>query len=471
MPPDSTYSLTIRAQIQATVGMFGRVMAAIGDAGAEVGGVDIVRSAKDTVTRDITVYARDDAHGEAVRAALAALDGVEVLSTNDRVFLSHVGGKMTMRNRVPVETRDDLSMAYTPGVARVCMAINGDPERVWDLTIRGNSIVVVSDGSSVIGEGDLGADAVLPAVEAKCMFLHEMAGIDGFPLPVIERDPAKMSEIVARITSVFGGVHLTDIAPPRCFEVLRTLGAAIDIPVFHDNQEGTAAALLGALLNGLQVAGKRLEDSTIVVAGMSAGGIATVRLLAAAGAGQVLAADRNGAVYRGRAELDPELEWVAEHTNPEGRTGTVQDLLRGADAFVGLSVPDLIDADDVRAMAPNPVVFALAMPAPEISPTTAAGVASVYGTSRPDSPNQINSALAYPGIWRGALDCRATRINDAMVMAAGRAIAAVAAQSLAADAVVPSVFNRRLVPAVAGAVREAAEASGVARGAIAEAAA
>ncbi len=470
MPPDSTYSLTIRAQIQATVGMFGRVMAAIGDAGAEVGGVDIVRSTKDAVIRDITVYARDEAHGDAVTAAVAELDGVEVLSSCDRVLLSHVGGKMTMRNRVPVETRDDLSMAYTPGVARVCMAINADPERVWELTIRGNSVVVVSDGSSVVGEGDLGPDAVLPAAEAKCMFLREMAGIDGFPLPVVERDPAKMSEIVARITSVFGGVHLTDIAAPRCFEVLRTLGAAIDVPVFHDNQEGTAAALLGALLNGLTVAGKRLEDSTIVVAGMSAGGIATARLLAAAGAGEVLAVDRNGAVYRGRPELDAELTWVAENTNPEARKGSVQELLRGADAFLGLSVPDLIGPDDVRAMAADPVVFALAMPAPEISPADAAAVAAVYGTARPETPNQINSALAYPGIWRGALDCRATRINDAMVTAAGRAIAAVAAESLAADAVVPSVFNRRLVPAVAAAVREAAEASGVARTAAAGAA-
>jgi malate dehydrogenase (oxaloacetate-decarboxylating) len=295
------------------------------------------------------------------------------------------------------------------------------------------------------------------------MFLREMAGIDGFPLPVTVREPAKISEVISRIVSVFAGVHLTDIAAPRCFEVLRTLGAAIDIPVFHDNQEGTAAALLGALLNGLAVAGKRLEDATIVVAGMSAGGIATVRLLVAAGAGQVLAVDRNGSVYRGRPQLDDELAWIAENTNPDARAGSVQELLRGADAFVGLSVPDLIGQDDVRGMAADPVVFALAMPAPEIGPREAAEVARVYGTSRPDTPNQINSALAYPGIWRGALDCRATRINDAMVMAAGRAIAEVAAEGLAEDAVVPSVFNRALVPAVATAVREAAEVSGVAR--------
>jgi malate dehydrogenase (oxaloacetate-decarboxylating) len=461
--PVSTYSLTVRAEIEAKVGNFGRVMAAIGETGAEIGGVDIVRSSKGSVTRDITVSAADEAHGEAVVAALRALEGVEVLGVSDRVFMSHIGGKMTMRNRAALEGRDDLSMAYTPGVARVCMAINKDPERVWDLTIRGNSVLVVSDGSSVIGEGDLGAEAVLPAVEAKCMFLREMAGIDGFPLPVTVREPDKITEVISRIISVFAGVHLTDIAAPRCFEVVRSLGAAIDIPVFHDNQEGTAAALLGALLNGLSVAGKRLEDATVVVAGMSAGGIATARLLVAAGAGRVLACDRNGAVYRGRPQLDGELAWVAENTNPDGLTGSVQELMRGADAFIGLSVPDLITQDDVRAMAADPVVFALAMPAPEIAPRAAAEVTRVFGTSRPDTPNQINSALAYPGIWRGALDCRATRINDAMVMAAARAIAGVASGALAEDAIVPSVFNQALVPAVAAAVREAAEASGVAR--------
>jgi malate dehydrogenase (oxaloacetate-decarboxylating) len=277
------------------------------------------------------------------------------------------------------------------------------------------------------------------------------------------REPDKITEVISRIISVFAGVHLTDIAAPRCFEVVRSLGAAIDIPVFHDNQEGTAAALLGALLNGLSVAGKRLEDATVVVAGMSAGGIATARLLVAAGAGRVLACDRNGAVYRGRPQLDGELAWVAENTNPDGLTGSVQELMRGADAFIGLSVPDLITQDDVRAMAADPVVFALAMPAPEIAPRAAAEVTRVFGTSRPDTPNQINSALAYPGIWRGALDCRATRINDAMVMAAARAIAGVASGALAEDAIVPSVFNQALVPAVAAAVREAAEASGVAR--------
>jgi malate dehydrogenase (oxaloacetate-decarboxylating) len=463
MPSPSSYSLTIRARIPAQVGNFGRVMAAIGDAGAEVGGVDIVRSTRDAVTRDITVMVRDEEHGDAVTAALRALEGVEVLSASDRVFLSHVGGTVTMQNRVPLEGRDDLSMAYTPGVARVCMAIHHEPEKVWDLTIRANSVLVTSDGSSVVGEGDLGPEAVLPALEAKCMFLRRMAGIDGFPLPVTERDPDRATAIIERIVSVFGGVHLSDIAAPRCFELQRKLGAAVDIPVFHDNQEGSAAAILAALINGLRVAGKRLEDARVVIAGVGPFGIATAKLLVAAGAGNVISTDRTGAIFDGREGVEGEVVWVAEHTNPERVSGPVQEVMRGADAFVGLSRPGLISANHVREMAADPVVLALAMPAPEIPASEVAGIARVYGSGRPETPNQINSTLAFPGIWRGALDCRATRINSAMVMAAARAIAGVAADALAEDRVVPSVFNPQLAPAVASAVREAAEGSGVAR--------
>jgi malate dehydrogenase (oxaloacetate-decarboxylating) len=376
----------------------------------------------------------------------------------------HLGGKMTMQNRAALTSRDDLSMAYTPGVARVCMAIHDDPDLVWGLTIRANTVMVVSDGSAVVGEGDLGPHAALPAIEAKCMFLREMAGIDGFPLPVTVRDPDQIARILARISSVVGGFHLTDIEAPRCFEVLHKLGAAVDVPVFHDNQEGHAAAMLAAVMNGLEVAGKRLDDSRVVVCGMGPYGVATARTLVTAGTGEVVACNRDGAVHSGREGLDPDLAWVAEHTNPQGRTGTVHELLEGADVFIGFSVPGLLSADDIRRMAPDPVVFALAMPDPEITPQEAAGVARVIGTGRPDAPNQINSTIAFPGIWRGALDCRATRINDEMVMAAAHAIAAVCREEgLSEDYVVPSVFNRRLVPAVAAAVRRAAEESGVAR--------
>ena len=461
----TNYSLTFRTAIPAQVGMLGQVMAAIGDADGSVGGVDIVRSAKDAVTRDITVYARDEEHGEAIRAALEGVEGVRVESVLDRVFLSHQGGVVGMQNRAPLTSRDDLSMAYTPGVARVCMAIHHDFEQAWDYTIKGNSVMVVSDGSSVVGQGDLGPEASLPALEAKCAFMRTLAGIDAFPLPVDLRDPAEIAEAVALCSSVFAGIHLSDIAAPRCFEVQRLLDERLDVPVFHEDQQGTAAAVLAALTNGLGLAGTSLSDATVVVAGLGPGGQAAVRLLVTAGAGEVIACDSQGAIQRDRDDAGGDLAWIAEHTNASGRSGAVADVLEGAHAFVGLSAPGLLSAADVGRMAADPVVLALAMPDPEILPDEAAGVARVYATGRPDVPNQINSGLASPGIWRGALDCRASEINQAMTLAAATAIAetAVGESGPSEFNVVPSIFNPRLVPNVAAAVRAAAEATGVAR--------
>lgn len=461
--PQSNYSQTIRADIPARVGMLGQVMAAIGEAGGQVGGVDIVRSNKEAVTRDITVYANAAQAAEIV-TALEGI-GVRVESITDRVFMSHLGGKVGMQNRVPVATRDDLSMAYTPGVARVCMAIHEDFDQAWEYTIKGNSVMVVSDGSSVVGQGDLGPEASLPALEAKCAFLRRLAGIDAFPLPVDLRDPAEIAEAVALCSSVFAGIHLSDISAPRCFEVQRLLDERLDIPVFHDDQQGTAAAVLAALINGLAVAGKTLADSSVVVAGLGPGGQAAIRLIVAAGAGSVIACDSKGAVHLGRADMDADLSWLVDNTNAPGRSGTAAEVIAGADAFIGMSTPGLLSADDIRTMAADPVVLALAMPEPEILPEDAAGVARVFATGRPDVPNQINSGLASPGIWRGALDVRATEINQAMTLAAANAIAETAAEEagLSEFNVVPSIFNSRLVPNVATAVRAAAEATGVAR--------
>ncbi len=462
----ASYSLTIRAGIPARIGMLGQVLAAVGEAGGQVGGVDIVRSSTTAVTRDISVLARDEEHGEQIARAVAGVDGVSVESSIDRVFRAHAGGMVGMQNRVPVATRDDLSMAYTPGVARVCMAIHHDFEQAWEYTIKGNSVMVVSDGSSVVGQGDLGAEASLPALEAKAAFLRTLAGIDAFPLPVDLRDPAEIAEAVVLCSSVFAGIHLSDIAAPRCFEIQRLIDERLDIPVFHEDQGGTAAAVLAALTNGLGTAGTALADATIVVAGLGPGGQAVVRLLVAAGAGAVIACDSTGAVHAGRGGLDDAgLTWIAENTNPERRSGSVTDVLSGAHAFVGLSVPGLLSADAVRTMAADPVVLALAMPDPELLPDEAAGVARVYATGRPDVPNQINSGLASPGIWRGALDCRATAINQEMVLAAAAAIARTAAEDggVSEVNVVPSIFSQRLVPNVAAAVRAAAEATGVAR--------
>lgn len=464
--PQANHSLTIRATLPARVGMLGSVLAAIGEAGGEVGGVDIVRSGKETVTRDIAVRARDDAHGAAIAEAVGGIEGVVVESSVDRVFLAHAGGMVGMQNRVPVATRDDLSMAYTPGVARVCMAIHHDFEQAWEYTIKGNSVMVVSDGSSVVGQGDLGPEASLPALEAKAALLRRLAAIDAFPLPVDLRDPEEIAEAVVLCSSVFAGIHLSDIAAPRCFEVQRLIQERLDIPVFHEDQQGTAAAVLAAVTNGLAVAGKTLSGASVVVAGLGPGGQAAVRLLVAAGAGSVVACDSKGAVHAGRGDLDDEgLAWIAANTNADGAAGTAAEVLAGADVFVGLSAPGLLSAGDVRAMAPDPVVLALAMPDPEILPADAAGVARVYATGRPDVPNQINSGLASPGIWRGALDCRATTITQEMTLAAARAIAATAEEDggVSEVNVVPSIFSQRLVPNVAAAVRAAAEAGGVAR--------
>ena len=464
MPNTHSYSLTIRAEIESTIGNFGRVMAAIGETGADIGGVDIVRSSKGSIIRDIAISTADAEQGQKVVGVLDALPGVTVISAHDRVTQAHVGGKMTMVNAAALTSRDDLSMAYTPGVARVCMAIHHDEERTWDLTIRGNSVAVITDGSNVVGQGDLGPLAALPAAEAKCMFLREMAGVDGFPLPLDEKDPDKIVATIAKIVSVFAGVHITDMAAPKCFEIQDKLREVIDIPVMHDMQGGTAAAILAALINALELAGKSMADATVVIAGLGPSGVATARLLQAAGVGEIITCHRGGALHAGTPQERPELQWIAENTNQNRKEGSVKELVQGADVFIGLSVPGVIDADDIKTMADKPIILALAMPTPDVSPeAAAAGGAFVYGTGRPDLPNQISSTLAFPGIWRGALDCRAKDIDRSMIMAAAKAIAASMGGAVGQDHVIPSVFDPQLVPAVAKAVREAAEAAGLAR--------
>ena len=458
------HRVTIRTTLPSAAGTFAAVVEAIAAAGGAVDGADLISSGPDGVTRDFTVSVVDQDGAAAVAGALEALDGVTVGSVKDRVVMLHEGGKIGMRNSVPIATRDDLAMAYTPGVARVCMAIHDAPEKAWDYTIKANSVMVVSDGSSVVGNGDLGAEAALPAVEAKALFLRRLAGIDAFPLPIDERDITTLADIIERLSSVFAGIHLTDISAPRCFELLREVRARkLGIPILHDDQEGTAAATLAALSNGLRCAGKTVEDSTIVVSGLGAGEMSTVRILVAAGAGNVIAADSEGAVHTGRGGLDEDAAWAAENTNPEGRTGEVRELLVDADAFVGMSAPGIITADDIRAMAADPVVLAMAMPEPEISIADAADACRVYGSGRPEDPNQITSSLAYPGIWKGILRCRAQRVDQQMVLAASRAIAASCGTAMCEDYVVPSVLSAELVDRVADAVRATAESTGSAR--------
>src|SRR5438477_274607 len=417
------------------------------------------------MVRDITVAAHDEPHARRIQERVGGLPGVKVVNVSDRTFLLHLGGKIEVVSRVPVKTRDDLSMVYTPGVARVCLAIAEEPDKAWNLTIRKNTVAVVSDGSAVLGLGNIGPLAALPVMEGKCMLFKEFGGVDAFPLCLATQDVDEIVETVARVAPSFGGVNLEDISAPRCFEVERRLQERLDIPVFHDDQHGTAVVVLAALFNALKVVGKPIADVRIVLLGAGAAGVACTRMLLAAGAHRVLVADRSGLIYRGRREnMNPEKEWLAANTNPDAERGSIAEGLRGADVFIGVSGPGLVTADDVRGMAKDPIVFALSNPVPEVRPEEIRGMARVIATGRSDYPNQINNVLCFPGLFRGALDCLASRITEEMKMAAAHAIAdVVGPDELQEEYIIPSVFNRHVGERVAHAVREAAYDGGVAR--------
>ncbi|MDA8065114.1 MAG: NADP-dependent malic enzyme [Thermaerobacter sp.] len=376
----------------------------------------------------------------------------------------HQGGKIEVVGRVPVKTRDDLSHVYSPGVARVALAIRDDPSLAFQLTMKRSTVAVVTDGSAVLGLGDVGPAAALPVMEGKALLFREFAGLSAFPLCLDVRDPQAIVDTVCHLAPVFGGINLEDIAAPRCFTVEEELKRRLDIPVMHDDQHGTAVAVLAALINATKVVGKRLPDLSVVVAGVGAAGVACTRMLLAAGVRDIVGCDRGGAVYRGRVEdMNPVKEWYAAHTNPEGKRGSLREVLAGADVFLGLSTGGLLRARDLAVMAKDPIVFAMANPLPEVRPEEAAAV-RVFATGRSDYPNQINNVLAFPGIFRGALDCHAREINEEMKLAAALAIAGeVGEDELHEEYIVPSVFNRRVAGAVARAVEEAARHTGVAR--------
>ncbi len=415
-------------------------------------------------TRDVSVLATDEAHAQAIVAACERIDGVEVEHVSDRTFLLHLGGKIAMQSKVPIKTRDDLSMAYTPGVARVCQAIAQDPESVWNLTSKRNTVAVVTDGSAVLGLGDIGPAAALPVMEGKAQLFKEFGGVDAWPICLDTKDTDRIVATVEAIAPGFGGINLEDIAAPRCFEIERRLRASLDIPVFHDDQHGTAVVTLAAFLNALRIVGKRIEKVRVVVVGVGAAGVAVTETLQAAGVRHVIGADSSGAIYRGRRGLGPVKERYAQTTNPENFSGSADEALAGADVFIGLSRPGAVSVAGIRSMAANAVVFAMANPTPEVMPDEIAGFAAVVATGRSDFPNQINNVLAFPGIFRGALDVRARAITEHMEVAAGRAIAStVGDDELAADYIVPSVFNREVAKAVAAVVAAAAAHDGVAR--------
>ena len=464
MHTSASFSATVRVRLDDSPGTFARFAAAVGEAGASLGAIDIVRVERSTKVRDVTVQAADANHLDDVVAAVSDLDGIEVLHVSDRTFLMHLGGKIEIVPRNPVKTRDDLSMAYTPGVARVSRAIAEDPSKVWTLTAKQHLVAVVTDGSAVLGLGDIGPEAAMPVMEGKAMLFKEFGGVDAFPICLATQDPDEIVAAVKAIAPGFGGINLEDIAAPRCFEVESRLQDELDIPVFHDDQHGTAIVVLAALLNALKVVGKELGDVRIVTTGCGAAGTAVTKVLLAAGATSIVGCDEHGALYEGRPGLDAAKLEYAALTNPERLQGTADEMLAGADVFIGVSVPGAVSRAGIAAMAPGAIVFALANPQPEIDPEVVEDIAAVIATGRSDYPNQINNVLAFPGVFRGALDVRARTITHEMQIAAARAIAEVIGpDELAADYIVPSVFDRSVAPAVARAVSEAAVAGGVAR--------
>jgi malate dehydrogenase (oxaloacetate-decarboxylating) len=462
--PSASFSATLRVHLDDRPGVFADLAHAIAEAGGNLGAIDLVRVEQGKKVRDVTVDAASADHIERIVAAVHGLAGVEVEHVSDRTFLLHLGGKIEMVSKAPLKTRDDLSMAYTPGVARVCTAIADDPGKVWNLTIKSNTVAVVSDGTAVLGLGDIGPEAAMPVMEGKAMLFKEFGGVDAWPICLSTKEPDEIVAAVSAIAPGFGGINLEDISAPRCFEIESRLKESLDIPVFHDDQHGTAVVVIAALLNALRLVGKRMEDIRVVITGVGAAGVATTDMLLASGVHNIVGCDRRGALHRGRSDLGPWKAAFAERTNPEGFSGSADEALAGVDVFIGLSGPGAITRDGVATMAEGAIVFAMANPVPEVAPEEIEGLAQVIATGRSDYPNQINNVLAFPGIFRGALDVRASTIDEEMKLAAAEAIAAVVKpDELSPEYVIPSVFNRDVAPAVATAVAAAAEASGVAR--------
>jgi malate dehydrogenase (oxaloacetate-decarboxylating) len=464
--PSPGYSITVRVQAPTTPGVTADLATAVSKAGGVITALDVVESHYDQIVIDVTCNAADAAHADSITDAVAALEGIAVRKVSDRTFLMHLGGKLEVTPKVQLRHRDDLSRAYTPGVARVCQAIAANPEDARRLTIKRNTVAVVTDGSAVLGLGNLGPAAALPVMEGKAALFKRFADVDAWPVCLDTQDTDAIVEIVRALAPVYGGINLEDIAAPRCFEIEERLREMLDIPVFHDDQHGTAIVVLAGLTNALRVVGKELSTVRIVVSGAGAAGQAIIRLLLQEGARQVVAFDSRGAVHSGRSDLDRFKQWIAG-TNVEGITGTLVEGLAGADVFIGVSAPNVLTGDDIATMADRAIVLALANPDPEVDPIAAQAHAAVVGTGRSDYPNQINNVLAFPGVFRGLLDAGARDITDAMLVAAAHAIAnVVRPEELNANYIVPSVFDATVAPAVAAAVREAAVVDGVSSAAV-----
>ncbi|MCW6050037.1 NAD-dependent malic enzyme [Lyngbya sp. CCAP 1446/10] len=459
LTPNPSFSLTIRVALPNQPGMLASVTSAIASVGGNFGQIDLIEQSRATTIRDITVDAYSIEHNEEIVQAVKALPDIKVIDVYDRTFDLHRGGKISVISKISLKRQSDLAMAYTPGVARICTAIANDPQQVYNLTIKQNTVAIVTDGSAVLGLGNLGPAAALPVMEGKAMLFKEFAGIDAFPICLDTQDTEEIIRTVQNIAPVFGGVNLEDISSPRCFEIEARLRATLDIPIFHDDQHGTAIVSLAALINALKIVKKTIAEVCIVINGAGAAGIAIARLLRKAGAENIIICDSKGVLCKDRTDMNPEkLEFAV------ASGGTLEDAMAGADVFLGVSAPGVVTRSMVRSMAQNPIVFAMANPIPEIQPELIMEDAAIIATGRSDYPNQINNVLAFPGIFRGALDCKARTITTSMYLGAAYAIASLVSSSqLDKEHIIPSVFDERVAIAVAGAVQLAARSEGIAR--------
>jgi len=461
---NASNGITIRIKFNRSPHTLGRMTARVGELQGNIGAIDIVEATAEYIVRDFSIDTGGEEHATQIVEAIAEIEGLEIVNYSDRTFLLHLGGKIEVKSKTPLKTRDQLSMAYTPGVARICMAIHERPEDAFKLTIKRNMVAIVSDGTAVLGLGDIGPEAAMPVMEGKAMLFKEFAGVDAFPICLRTTDVEELIKTIKYLEPTFGGVNLEDISAPRCFEIERRLKEEMNIPIFHDDQHGTAVVFIAALINALKVVKKEAKDLKVVVVGVGAAGTACTKMMMKLGVLNVIGCDRSGALHKGRTGLNEAKQEFMELTNPNQESGSIKQVMRGADVFVGLSGPNLLDESDIMGMNERAIVFAMSNPTPEVPPEIAAKHAMVVATGRSDYPNQINNVLCFPGIFRGALDCFASDINEEMKMAAARAIASVIDDdALSPDYIIPSVFDQKVVPAVAKAVMEAAVASGVAR--------
>jgi len=456
--------LIFRLELENSVTTFAKVAEIVGESGGDIIAVDVIRMSKEKVVRDVTVNVANQDHGVRIATVLGAHPGIKVVHTSDRTVLVHLGGKIEVTPKFQVKNRDDLSRVYTPHVASICQAIHEDPSKAFQLTIKRNTVAVVSDGTAVLGLGDIGPRAAMPVMEGKAMLFKQFAGVDAFPICLDTKDTDEIVAVVKAIAPGFGGINLEDISSPRCFEIEERLKEALDIPVFHDDQHGTAVVLLAGLINAAKIVDKPLASLKVVVVGIGAAGVACTKMLLAAGVKNIIGVTLDGVINRDETYENPVWDWYKNQTNPNNVKGTLSDAIEEADVFLGVSGPGVLTVNHVKKMARDPIVFAMANPDPEINPEEAAPYVRVMATGRSDYPNQINNVLCFPGIFKGALDCRAGEINEAMKLAAAQAIAAcISDDELSEDYIIPSVFNQRVVKLVSQAVIQAAHASGVAR--------